>query len=238
MNACRRGLPAAALRACLAFALLAGTPPAPAQTKPLPAVVVWDFENQTPAAAAGSEVDASDWLARALSENLTAALLEVPGLAVVERQRLKDVLAEQKLGATELADQDTRLRLGRIVGAARMVFGGYFVLGPQVQVNVRVVDTATSRIVYADELNAHVADVMQQAQALNRRITRTLGDGAGRGLSYPTQAWQAYDRALTLCDAGRWEDAAAALQRLLEDYASFAPAQRQLQVVLDRVSRR
>lgn len=69
----------------------------------------------------------------------------MPGLPVVERQRLKDLLAEQKVSASELADDDARVRLGRIVGAQRMVFGGYFVLAGQVQVHARVVDSATSR---------------------------------------------------------------------------------------------
>lgn len=204
-----------------------------------PGVVVWDFENQTPAAAARTGAEPSDWLARALSENLTAALLEVPGLAVVERQKLKDVLAEQRLAAGELADESTRLKLGRIVGAGRMVFGGYFVLGGMVQVNVRVVDTATSRVVFADELNAPLADVMQQAQAMTQRITRHLGDGSVAGRAYPANLWQAYDQALALSDAGRWEQAAAALQQLLaQSKTSFPPAERQLQVVLEKMSRR
>lgn len=206
---------------------------------PLPGVAVWDFENQTPAIAARTGAEPSDWLARALSENLTAALLGVPGLAVVERQRLKDVLAEQRLAAGELADDDSRLKLGRIVGAGRMVFGGYFVLGDSVQVNVRVVETATSRIVYADELNAPIGQVMQQATLLSQRITRHLGGGAVAGAAYPANLWQAYDRALALSDAGRWEQAAAALQQLLANSGvPFPPAERQLQVVLEKMSRR
>ena len=33
----------------------------------------------------------------------------------------------------------------QFIGAGRMVFGGFFVLGEDVQVNVRLVDTATTR---------------------------------------------------------------------------------------------
>lgn len=219
---------------CLCWrALAAGAAPAP-----LPGVAVWDFDNQSPSAAARSGADPLDWLARALSENLTAALLDVPGLAVVERQRLKDLLAEQSLGSSDLADPDTRLRLGRIAGAARMVFGGYFVVGGQVQVNLRIVETATSRVVYSDELTAPLADLMQQVQALNRRVARHLGGGAAPGVAYPSALWQAYDRALALSDAGRYEEAVAALKRLLAKNEGFAPAERQLIALLDRMSRR
>ena len=136
----------------------APTAPAAAPAAALPAVVVWDFDNQTPAALARG--DAFDFLRRSLSENLTTALLQVAGLPVVERQRLKDLLAEQRVSAGELADEDARVRLGRIVGAARMVFGGFFVIGDEVQVHVRVIDTATSRVLFSDELTAPLPTVM------------------------------------------------------------------------------
>lgn len=227
----RRRSALAALSLVAAAAAAAGEPA-------LPGVVVWDFENQTPSALARSGADRGDWLARSLSENLTAALLEVPGLAVVERQRLKDVLAEQKLSSSDLADADTRLRLGRIVGAGRMVFGGFFVIGDQAQVNVRVVETATSRVLFSDELAAPVSEVMQQAGALNRRLVRHLGGGASSGRGYPQAVWQAYDQALGLSDAGRTEEAIAALQRLLAQNKDFTPAERQLVALLDKMSRR
>jgi len=223
---------------CVLTAVLAH-PHAVAQgtaTSALPAVVVWDFDNQTPGAVPGA--GPSDFLRRSLSENLTASLLQVAGLPVLERQRLKDLLAEQKVSAAELADEDARVRLGRIVGAGRMVFGGYFVLGDQVQVHVRVVDTATSRVLFSDETSTAMASVMQQIEPLNRRLSRALGAGAGPGLSFSAASWQAYDDALALADAGRLDDAVLALQALLGKDKGFAPAERQLVALLDKLSRR
>ncbi len=200
------------------------------------AVVVWDFDNQTPLTT--STAVSSDFLRRSLSENLTAALLQVPGLPVVERQRLKDLLAEQKVSSTELADEDARVRLGRIVGAARMVFGGYFVLGDEVQVHVRVVDTATSRVIFSDETTSPLKTVMQDVDALNRRLARTLGGGAAPGTQYAAASWRAYDGALALADAGRLDDAVQALQNLLGQDKTFSPAERQLVALLDKLARR
>lgn len=221
----RRGL----LLAAWAAPLVAGAQATPAT---LPAVVVWDFDDQSPVPGSGA------FLRRSLSENLTAQLLQVPGLPVVERQRLRDVLAEQKLAGDQLADADTRLRLGRIVGAARMVFGGFFVLGDQVQVHVRVIDTASSRVISSDEITTDLGGVMQQVEALNRRLTRALGGAASPGLTYAAASWQAYDQALALADGGRHEDAITALQSLLTRDKNFAPAERQLLALLDKASRR
>lgn len=221
--------------AALAMPGWAQTAAAPAT---LPAVVVWDFENQSPVALPGAQ---ADFLRRSLSESLTAELLRVAGLPVVERQRLQDVLAEQKLGSTALADEGARLRLGKIVGAQRMVFGGYFVVGEQVQVHARVIDTATSRVLYADETVAPLAAVMAEVPALNQRLARALG--ASRTSPAPASPqgaalWQAYDRALALADAGQHEAAITALQQLLAQHPLFGPAERQLVALLERAARR
>lgn len=242
----RRALRAARtwwLHGCLPglLALLAAA--ASAQVAPLPAVVVWDFENQTP--GLGTPGDRGDFLRRSLSENLTSTLLQVTGLPVVERQRLKDLLAEQKLTAGALADEDTRLRLGKIIGAQRMVFGGFFVLGDAVQVHVRVVDTATSRVLFSDEAATPLAGVMAQVAPMNTRLAAALAGGAndsGAGAASPRAhgpgTWQAYDRALALVDAGDFDAAVAALQNLLASHKDFVPAERQLVALLDRMARR
>ena len=200
------------------------------------AVVVWDFDNQSPNAAQSAST--ADFLKRSLSENLTVSLLQVAGLPVLERQKLKDLLAEQKVSVTELADEDARVRLGRIVGAGRMVFGGFFVLGEEVQVHVRVVDTATSRVLFSDETTSSLQSVMQQVEPMNRRLARALGGTAALGTTYAAASWQAYDGALAMADAGRLDDAVMALQSLLGKDKSFAPAERQLVALLDKLSRR
>jgi TolB-like protein len=228
----------ALLLLCAGLALLPVSAPYAQQPAAGPGVVVWDFDNQTPPGAAAVPPGELNYLQRALAEAVTLALLDIAQLPVVERQRLRDLLAEQKVGASELADTDARLRLGRIVGASRMVFGGFFALGDQVQVNVRVVDSATSRVLFSDEFNAPIDAAMARAEALARRLAHALGGGAALGRGYPAHLWQAYDRALALSDAGEFEQAVAALQRLLAAHNDFTPAERQLVALLDKMRRR
>ena len=242
--ACGASLTSAGALRCLRRWFLTGVlaaacAAASAQAAPLPAVVVWDFENQTPGFTAPGE--RGDFLKRSLSENLTVTLLRVAGLPVVERQRLKDLLAEQKLTAGALADEDTRLRLGKIIGAQRMVFGGFFVLGDAVQVHVRVVDTATSRVLFSDETATPLAGVMAEVGPMNQRLAMALGGGAepaAGARAHAPQSWQAYDRALALVDGGELDAAVLALQELLARDKNFVPAERQLVALLDRLARR
>jgi TolB-like protein len=203
----------------------------------MPAVVVWDFDNQSPPGLGTQE----EFLRRSLGESLIMSLLQSGGPPVVERQRLKDLLAEQKLSATQLTDEETRVRLGRILGAARMVFGGFMVLGDEVQVHVRVVDTATARVLFSDEAQAPLAEVMKRVEPLNRRLARALGanaPGAAGAGSHAAASWRAYDRAMALADAGQLEPAVQALQDLLARDKTFLPAERQLIGLLDKLARR
>lgn len=238
------GAPGLTRRAALLWAVLstaavaAQTPAAPAGTARLPAVVVWDFEDRTVPALSALPPGQADWLRRSLSEALAGALLRTPGQAVVDRLRLREVLAEQNLGSAALADADARLRLGRIVGAERMVFGSFFVVGDAVQVNLRVVDTATSRVLFADEATAPFDTVMAEQPQWAARVVRALGGGAPAGDAYPADLWRAHDAAAALADAGRFDDAVAALQGLLQQRSDFEPAERLLSALLQTMARR
>ena len=238
------GAPGLTRRAALLWAALstaavaAQTPTAPAGSPRLPAVVVWDFEDRTVPALSAVPRGQADWLRRSLAEGLVSALLRTPGQAVVDRLRLREVLAEQNLGSAALADDDARLRLGRIVGAERMVFGSFFVVGDAVQVNLRLVDTATGRVLFADEATAPFDAVMAEQPQWAARVVRALGGGAPAGAAYPADLWQAHDAAAALADAGRFDDAVAALQRLLQQRSDFEPAERLLSALLQTMARR
>lgn len=120
-----------------AMAGCAGAPPgghsAPA------AVAVWDPEDVSPGAA--GEQGIGEVLALRIVETVRAR-----GLSVVERQKLLLAVEELRLGSSALADESTRLRLGRITGARQMVFGGYLAVGNRVRMDLRLVDVETGKI--------------------------------------------------------------------------------------------
>lgn len=204
----------------------------------LPAVVVWDFEDRSVAALSALPPGQADWLRRSLAEGLVSALLRTPGQAVVDRLRLRDVLVEQNLGSAALADDDARLKLGRILGAERMVFGSFFVVGDAVQVNLRVVESATSRVLFADEGTARFDAVMAEQPQWAARVVHALGGRRDAAGAFPMALWQAHDQAAALADAGRFDEAVAALQGLLAQRSDFEPAERLLATVLQTMARR
>jgi len=78
---------------------------------------------------------------QALSDQLQAL-----HVSVVDRALLDKVMAELKLGSSELADPDTQLRLGRILAARLIVTGRLTRVGGEQLLAMRAIDTETTAI--------------------------------------------------------------------------------------------
>ncbi len=92
-----------------------------------------------------------------LEEALLAELIGGHRFRMVERRRLEEILREQRLGGSELADPNAAVRVGRIVAAGCVIVGSVLEKEDSVEIYLRVVDTETSLIltavdVYGEEL--------------------------------------------------------------------------------------
>ena len=112
------------------------------QSNGLPGVAVWELEDLS---AAGELTHAGELLAAQIADTLGKQGRYV----VVERSRLVRILEEQHLSASSLADRQTQLRLGELIGARFMVFGGYQIFGETVRIDIRLVNVETGRIAKA-----------------------------------------------------------------------------------------
>ncbi len=75
---------------------------------------------------------------------LTQALRDSGRVEVVEREKIDLILRELNLSSTELANDDTRLRLGKLFGARLIATGSYIRSGEETQVNLRLIETETT----------------------------------------------------------------------------------------------
>jgi hypothetical protein len=85
-------------------------------------------------------------MAPALAGEIMAVFSEAEDYALVEREKLLLALEELNLGGSELAAPETRLEIGRIVGAKWMVFGVYQAFGNVLRLDLRRVAVETGRI--------------------------------------------------------------------------------------------
>jgi curli biogenesis system outer membrane secretion channel CsgG len=103
-------------------------------------VAVWDLEDLSTAQ------HGQTGMGELLAGQIAARLGQTGGYQAVERQHLIKVIEELNIGSSDLADPQTRLRLGRIIGARQMVFGAFQATGTMLRLDLRRVDVASGRI--------------------------------------------------------------------------------------------
>ncbi len=140
-------------------------------TSPVMALSVLPFQDQALPGGSGRiglEVLVQQELIRELQNR---------GYTLVERRLLDKVLAEVKLGASELADQDTQIRLGRLL-AARLMVSGVMTHEPGgLSASVRAIDTETTQLAMVRaERQAGVGNPTALAGAIAQQIAATIAD--------------------------------------------------------------
>ena len=104
--------------------------------------------------------------------------LERAGVRVVDRAVLDKLLSELKLGASNLADPETALRLGRIMAARLIASGTLARSGSNAStVGLRLIDTETTEIVLPlSQKENEPLDPAQAAERMVKTIVATLHD--------------------------------------------------------------
>jgi TolB-like protein len=120
-----------ALGAVLLF--LALTSLAGAQDKPVVAVV--DFRS----------LGLEEYVGQTIAEIIRTELIGTEKFTVLERGALEKVLAEQKLSMSGVADEQTAVRVGKLVGAKFMMVGSIAKLGSNYILNSRLIDVESGK---------------------------------------------------------------------------------------------
>lgn len=117
-----------------------------------------------------------DRTGRTLAEIMMEEAKASAGARVVERERLDQVLRELRLAKDAVMDQATAVRAGRLLGAGRMVFGSFSVLGHGFALTARVVSVETGEIVAAVTRKGKGTD---ELEGMARAAIREALGGAG-----------------------------------------------------------
>ena len=112
----------------------------------------------------------------AIRETVTTDLREVPGLRVIERARIEQVLAEQRLQATRAKlDPASSAHVGKLLGATLIVTGAYQKVAQEVRFTARFVRVETGEIVGSAKIDGKAVEFL----SLQDRVTAELLKSAG-----------------------------------------------------------
>jgi curli biogenesis system outer membrane secretion channel CsgG len=125
-------------------------------------LAVWDLDDLSP------YVSSRPQFGELLSGQVIETLQKRGDYTIVERERLLLALEELQLGSSSLVDEATRLKLGKLIGAGFMVFGGYQVLGDKIRVDLRMVEVETGKVLKAVQRTESASDLQGWADAVRK----------------------------------------------------------------------
>lgn len=201
-----------------------------------PTVAIMPFDN----GSFGKGAHDYDALGAGIADMLITELSGNPGIRVIERAEIEKILDEQKLQGTGRIDPATAVRVGRLLGARHMIFGG-FVTDPKgnMRIDARAVDVETSRIEYVEsakdraddwsELISRLAAKMNaglKLPPLPERSARAPGDTAPAAAKPPFEVLLTYSRAIAAENARQPAEAVRLYNAVLERFPSYEPARK------------
>jgi TolB-like protein len=220
-------------RSVWAFALTAGLA-APqallAQSQDTrPGIAVMTFEN---GGSMGPDKETLDGLQVGLQQMVITELGQNPQLRLVDRGRIKDLLAEQDLGAGGRVDANTAAKIGRLVGARYMVLGGFIDWNGDFTITAQVVNVETSEYVKTVKVHDDQAKLYSLVVQLANTLTKDLSLPAlprqameqRESRKVPTEALTLYSRALLYQDRGDTQKAAELFNKAIAVFPDYTEA--------------
>jgi len=189
-------------------------------------IAVLYFQNLS----SGRELDP---LQKGLAQMLITDLSKVKQLTVLERIKLQRLLEELELGSTGFVDEKTAPRVGKLIGAKKLVMGGFTELSEgQLRIDASLAETATSKILEVDEITGKLEALFD----LEKKLALSIIDDLGIELTKeeqeairkkPTEsllAFIAYSKGLDFEDRGLFDQAEAAFQKAVAIDPNFQQA--------------
>jgi TolB-like protein len=224
--------------ALLAVAVLAAPTALPAQDA-RPGVAVMPFED---GGSYGQDAEDFAALTVGLQQMLLTELAANGQLRVVERGRIRDILAEMELGASGNVDASTAAEIGKLVGARYMVFGSFIDWYGDFRLNARVVSVETGEIVKVERARDERENLFPMLVEMADNLTRNLDlpplerqafeDRRERSEQIPEEALRLYSKGLLYADRGDTERAVELFSQVTREFPEYTEAQealRQLQ---------
>lgn len=236
------------VRLVTTIAAVAGlvAPQAQAQREGKPTVAILYFNNN----AFTKDARDLDGLTKGVPDFLITEMSSNPNIRVIERDQVVKLLDEQKLITGGQVDRETAVKVGKLLGAQHMIFGG-FMADPKgnFRIDARAVNVQTGEIEHTERVQDKADNIMpliaQLAEKLNAGMHLPSSPAAGASVppasgSSTTGARQAgtppstpklpmrlavmYGKALDLKDHGDKSRATELFSAVLKEFPEYEPA--------------
>ena len=167
-------------------------------------------------------------LGKAVSSMLITELMDRPGIRVIERYRLQDLLTEQKLALSGRVDESTAVQIGKILGAQYDIHGQVTSILDQLRMDMRAVDVETSEVVEAQKMTDRTSEllsvVVRMADSFVASLDLKTPSSRTRQEAIPTRATIEFSRGVDFEDRGDTEKALEHYRNALEIHPNHRAA--------------
>tara|TARA_B110000196_G_C21042898_1_gene613376 strand:- start:35 stop:1090 length:1056 start_codon:yes stop_codon:yes gene_type:complete len=180
-----------------------------------------------------------DKLQKGLAGMLISDLTNVNMLSIVERDRLEEIIKEQKLSRTKAFEPETASKIGKLLGAELILTGAYFEMFGSFRIDARLIDVETGEILKSEGVDGETSHFFKLEKQLAWKIIKNLdvklsekekdtleNAETEQEVSYETAL--AYSEALDLIDARETDKAREKLKTIIADNPNFKPAKEEL----------
>jgi TolB-like protein len=177
-------------------------------------------------------------LGRGVAELIYADLANVPDLKLVERLELSALQEELKLSQSAFSDKFTSPRIGRLVGAAKIVTGQLNAKPDNsIELDAGIIDVGPGLASYPDRREGKFSDFFKMQKELSFDIISKLGyeitpqirNAINKPVTESMLALIAYSRGLEYVDQGMYSLAEAEFKAAIDEDANFGLAKNAIQ---------
>lgn len=149
-------------------------------TRNLLTVAVLEFEDHGIGRTA-----ATQGLGRTLADRISEQLVGRPDLRLIDRESLQKILEELSLASLDIAERESQLRLGKLLGAQYLIMGGYTSLAGGLRIDGRIVEVERG-IAEGSALEGRAADRATLEKNFSKQMADLMISKVGTTHASPT----------------------------------------------------
>jgi len=178
-------------------------------------------------------------LSKGICDVLISEMSDNPAIKVVERDQLESVLSEQKLATDGTADKATAIKVGKLLSAHHMIFGG-FVTDPSgtMVLNLRSVNVETGEVEFTTNASDKTVNLLALIHKVAMKtnaglklpdIPKQVGEARqAKDEKIPFQAVMLYSRGLQAKDEKNNAGAIQLFHQALDAFPTYDAPQKEL----------
>ncbi|HKY04120.1 MAG TPA: protein kinase, partial [Blastocatellia bacterium] len=115
-----------------------------------------------------------DWIGSGIAETVTADLQNIRGISVISRERIFETLKNISSGPLKELDDQLGIDLGRKLGAAWIISGGYQRIGEMIRITARFMDVETGALAKTVKIDGKISEIFDLQDRIVFELTQGL----------------------------------------------------------------